>query len=74
MQGKGLIALGGVGNIVANEIAEKTGAETRAVVLGHVQRGGSPTSYDRLLATKYGTMAAMLACTGKKETLFVLTH
>lgn len=56
--------LGGVGNAVASAIAEHTGAETRCVVLGHVQRGGSPTSYDRLLATKYGTMAAMLACTG----------
>lgn len=50
--------------MVAQEISKRTGAETRCVVLGHVQRGGSPTSYDRLLATKYGTKAAMLACTG----------
>eukprot|EP01127_Copromyxa_protea_P011813 TRINITY_DN3005_c0_g1_i1.p1 TRINITY_DN3005_c0_g1~~TRINITY_DN3005_c0_g1_i1.p1 ORF type:complete len:352 (-),score=68.92 TRINITY_DN3005_c0_g1_i1:87-1142(-) len=56
--------LGGVGTTVAEAISHNTRAETRVVVLGHIQRGGSPTSFDRLLATKYGTMAAKLACTG----------
>jgi len=56
--------LGGIGNILAMEIAKRTGVETRAVVLGHTQRGGSPTSYDRILATKYGAQAALCACTG----------
>lgn len=56
--------LGGVGNIVAERIVKETGFETRTTVLGHVQRGGSPTCYDRILATKYGSMAAKMACEG----------
>jgi 6-phosphofructokinase 1 len=46
--------LGGVGGVLAREIEKRTGYETRAVVLGHTQRGGSPTAYDRMLATRYG--------------------
>jgi ATP-dependent phosphofructokinase / diphosphate-dependent phosphofructokinase len=46
--------LGGVANIVAREIEKRTGFETRAVVLGHIQRGGSPSAFDRVLATRYG--------------------
>lgn len=46
--------LGGIGNILAREIERLTGFETRAVVLGHIQRGGSPSSFDRVLATRYG--------------------
>jgi 6-phosphofructokinase 1 len=46
--------LGGVGNSLAQEIERRTGFETRTVVLGHVQRGGSPTAFDRVLATRYG--------------------
>jgi 6-phosphofructokinase 1 len=57
--------LGGVADRVAAEITKQAGLETRVVVLGHVQRGGSPTSYDRILATKYGTFAAQLACSGE---------
>jgi 6-phosphofructokinase 1 len=49
--------LGGVGNWLANEIARRTGAESRAVVLGHIQRGGKPTAYDRVLATRFGVHA-----------------
>jgi phosphofructokinase-like protein len=49
--------LGGVGIWLADEIAQRTGAESRAVVLGHVQRGGTPTAYDRVLATRFGVHA-----------------
>jgi ATP-dependent phosphofructokinase / diphosphate-dependent phosphofructokinase len=43
-----------VANILAKEIETRTGFETRAVVLGHIQRGGSPSAFDRVLATRYG--------------------
>ncbi|MGQ0776261.1 MAG: 6-phosphofructokinase [Pseudonocardiales bacterium] len=49
--------LGGVGIWLADEIARRTGAESRAVVLGHIQRGGTPTAYDRVLATRFGVHA-----------------
>lgn len=52
--------LGGIGAIVAAEIARRTGKETRAVVLGHLQRGGSPTNMDRALCTMFGTKAVDL--------------
>ncbi|TKJ41884.1 6-phosphofructokinase [candidate division LCP-89 bacterium B3_LCP] len=53
----GHVRLGGVGRIVADEIEERTGIETRLTVLGHTQRGGSPTAYDRILATRFGVRA-----------------
>jgi len=56
----GHIRLGGVGEILAREIEERTGYETRVTVLGHVQRGGTPTPRDRVLATRYGLKAADL--------------
>src|SRR5881296_1113165 len=46
--------LGGIGNLLAREIEKRTGFETRAVVLGHIQRGGTPSAFDRVLATRYG--------------------
>jgi ATP-dependent phosphofructokinase / diphosphate-dependent phosphofructokinase len=46
--------LGGIANTLAHEIENRTGYETRAVVLGHIQRGGSPSAFDRVLATRYG--------------------
>jgi len=46
--------LGGIANILAQEIERRTGFETRTVVLGHIQRGGSPSAFDRMLATRYG--------------------
>ncbi|HVI08544.1 MAG TPA: 6-phosphofructokinase [Candidatus Binatia bacterium] len=46
--------LGGIANILAREIEKRTGYETRAVVLGHIQRGGTPSAFDRVLATRYG--------------------
>jgi phosphofructokinase-like protein len=49
--------LGGIGIWLADEIARRTGAESRAVVLGHIQRGGKPTAYDRVLATRFGVHA-----------------
>jgi phosphofructokinase-like protein len=53
----GHVQLGGVGTWLADEIAERTGKESRAVVLGHTQRGGTPTAYDRVLATRFGLNA-----------------
>ncbi|CCH28969.1 Pyrophosphate-fructose 6-phosphate 1-phosphotransferase [Saccharothrix espanaensis DSM 44229] len=53
----GHVRLGGVGTWLAEEIAERTGQESRAVVLGHTQRGGIPTAYDRVLATRFGLHA-----------------
>ena len=50
----GHIRLGGIGTLLAQELEKRTGFETRAVVLGHTQRGGSPTAFDRMLATRYG--------------------
>jgi 6-phosphofructokinase len=49
--------LGGIGNSLAKEIEKRTGFETRTVVLGHIQRGGSPSAFDRVLATRYGLAA-----------------
>jgi ATP-dependent phosphofructokinase / diphosphate-dependent phosphofructokinase len=49
--------LGGIGDRLASEIEHRTGKEARAVVLGHVQRGGSPTAFDRWLATRFGLHA-----------------
>lgn len=54
----GNVKLGGVANILAKEIKRRTGFETRATVLGHIQRGGTPTAHDRVLATRYGAKAA----------------
>ena len=53
----GHVRLGGVSAVLAKEIEQRTGFETRAVVLGHIQRGGSPTAFDRVLATRYGVGA-----------------
>jgi 6-phosphofructokinase 1 len=50
----GHVRLGGIGNMVAAEIEQRTGYEARSVVLGHIQRGGSPTAFDRMLASRYG--------------------
>ena len=53
----GHVRLGGIGDRLANEIGDRTGKESRAVVLGHVQRGGTPTAFDRWLATRFGLHA-----------------
>jgi 6-phosphofructokinase 1 len=49
--------LGGIGNALATEIEARTGYESRAVVLGHIQRGGTPTAFDRVLSTRFGIAA-----------------
>lgn len=61
----GHISLGGVGYYLGREIERCTGIETRVVVLGHLQRGGSPTAFDRILATRYGIAAMDLIHEGK---------
>jgi 6-phosphofructokinase 1 len=58
--GHKLLAKRGVGDRLGEEIESRTGYETRVTVLGHVQRGGSPTAYDRILATRFGLKAADL--------------
>lgn len=51
------VRLGGIAERVANELSERTGKESRSVVLGHLQRGGSPTTYDRLISLRFGAAA-----------------
>ena len=53
----GHVRLGGIGNVLAEEIEGRTGFETRVTILGHVQRGGTPTAFDRVLATRFGIAA-----------------
>jgi 6-phosphofructokinase 1 len=53
----GHVRLGGIANVLAKEIEDRTGYETRVTILGHVQRGGTPTAYDRVLATRFGIAA-----------------
>ena len=53
----GHVRLGGIGNLLAEEIEARTGFETRVTILGHVQRGGTPTAYDRVLSTRFGIAA-----------------
>jgi 6-phosphofructokinase 1 len=59
------IRLGGIGEQVGRELEELTKSETRVIVLGHLQRGGSPTPFDRILATRYGTAAVRLVQEGR---------
>jgi len=60
----GEFRLGGIGDMVAREIARRTGKETRSCVLGHLQRGGAPTTLDRILGTRFGVKAVQLANEG----------
>ena len=53
----GHVRLGGIGNMLAEEIEQRTGFETRVTILGHIQRGGTPTAFDRVLATRFGVAA-----------------
>jgi len=61
----GHVRLGGIGQTLGELIEKKTGYETRVTVLGHVQRGGSPTAFDRVLGTRFGVRAAELALSGE---------
>jgi len=56
--------LGGISNVIAQEIQQRTGFDTRVHILGYVQRGGTPTAYDRVLATRFGVAAIDLASKG----------
>ena len=61
----GHVRLGGIGDALGELIEEKTGFETRVTVLGHVQRGGSPTAFDRVLGTRFGVKAVELVLAGQ---------
>src|SRR6476646_6982631 len=60
----GHVRLGGIGQLVEQEIEQRTGYETRTTVLGHTQRGGTPTAFDRVLATRFGLAAIDAAAAG----------
>ena len=64
--------LGGIGEKVARQLEELTGLEARCTVLGYMQRGGTPTAFDRVLSTKYGSKAMELALEGKFNVLTVI--
>jgi phosphofructokinase-like protein len=65
--------LGGIGLVVAEEIQRRTGKETRAVVLGHLQRGGAPTAWDRQLCTRFGVSAVEQIAEGNFGVMVALT-
>ncbi|MDY3127278.1 MAG: 6-phosphofructokinase [Corynebacterium sp.] len=62
----------GIGQVIGDEIKKRTGYDVRTTVLGHIQRGGTPTAYDRVLATRYGVHAARSAHEGKFGTCVAL--
>ena len=64
--------LGGIGQQLEREIEERTGFETRTTVLGHVQRGGTPTAFDRVLATRLGLAAVDAAHEGRWGSMMAL--
>ncbi len=66
------IRLGGIGGVIADKVEQMTKLETRVTVLGHLQRGGSPTSFDRVLATRFGSRAARLAAEGQSGVMVAL--
>jgi 6-phosphofructokinase 1 len=68
----GHVRLGGIGHWLEGEIERRTGKETRATVLGHVQRGGTPTAFDRVLATRFGLHAIDAAHSGRWGTMTAL--
>jgi phosphofructokinase-like protein len=68
----GHVRLGGIGDRLAGEIEARTGAEARAVVLGHIQRGGTPTAFDRWLATRFGLHAIDAVADGDFGTMMAL--
>ena len=68
----GHVRLGGVGSFLAREIEKRTGKEARCTVLGHVQRGGTPTAFDRVLATRFGVHAARAVADGAFGTMVAL--
>ena len=69
----GHVRLGGIGENVAKEIEKRTGYETRASVLGHIQRGGTPTAFDRILGTRFGVKAVELVLNKKFARMVALS-
>ena len=65
----GFERLGGVAYQIAPELEQRTGFETRVTVLGHLQRGGTPTAFDRVLGTRFGAAAADLAIAGESRVM-----
>ena len=68
----GHVKLAGIGDWLAQQIEAKTGTEARTSVLGHIQRGGSPTAFDRVLATRFGLHAITAAHEGDWGTMVAL--
>jgi 6-phosphofructokinase 1 len=66
------IQLGGIADYVAREIAKRTGKETRSLVLGHLQRGGGPTTFDRLIGLRFGAAAIRCLLEGKVNVMVAL--
>ncbi|RIK11163.1 MAG: 6-phosphofructokinase [Acidobacteria bacterium] len=64
--------LGGIGNWIQEQLEKMTGFETRTTILGHVQRGGTPVAFDRVLATRFGVAAAEAALTGQFGTMVAI--
>lgn len=71
-QGRQEPLLGGIGECVAREIHERTGKDTRSLVLGHLQRGGSPTTFDRLVALRFGAAAIRFIAEGRRNVMVAL--
>ncbi|MBL4888585.1 MAG: 6-phosphofructokinase [Candidatus Lindowbacteria bacterium] len=61
---KGKLRLGGIGDWLALELSKKVNSEIRTTVLGHIQRGGKPTSFDRVLASRFGSYAIKMIMNG----------
>ena len=68
-EGRQEVLLGGIGEWVAREIYQRTGKDTRSLVLGHLQRGGSPTTFDRLVALRFGAAAVRFIAEGKRNVM-----
>jgi 6-phosphofructokinase 1 len=66
------IRLGGIGNLIGHKLEELTNIDTRVTILGHVQRGGTPTSYDRVLATRFGVKAVDMVVAGESGKMAAL--
>ena len=73
-EGTEKLRLGGIGNILAEQLAELCDVETRCTTLGHLQRGGSPTAYDRVLATRFGVTATEALLEGKTDIMVALQN
>uniref|UniRef100_UPI004056B8C3 ATP-dependent 6-phosphofructokinase n=1 Tax=Candidatus Electronema sp. TaxID=2698783 RepID=UPI004056B8C3 len=71
--GRAEVVLGGIGEWVAEEIRQRIGKDTRSLVLGHLQRGGSPTTFDRLLALRFGAAAVRMAEAGQFDHMVAWT-